>query len=159
MLRAGQTGTTGWIQAYCEGKYTPVQIDFICMISTEMFREFLLDALVEECEFLDRSIYHLDGPDSLHHLDTLLEIDSLDAIQWVPGANTGPLYQWMPYLKRIQEAGKGLVLIDLYYEEDWEDDWFRTLAELDPRGVFIQLRPMPTVEAADEFVRKLELLA
>jgi hypothetical protein len=32
------------------------------------------------------SLFHLDGPGALKHLDSLLELDALDGIQWVSGA-------------------------------------------------------------------------
>jgi hypothetical protein len=71
-----------------------------------MFREFFLDELAMECNHLDNSLYHLDGPSATRHLDDILRIERLDGIQWVPGANSGPAVQWISLLKRIQAAGK-----------------------------------------------------
>ena len=78
------------------------------MVSNAMFREFFLDELVEEADWLDRSIYHLDGPGALRHLDTLLSIDNLDGIQFVYGAGNEPASRWMAEYRRIQNAGKVL---------------------------------------------------
>ncbi len=48
-----------------------------------MFEEVFLPGIIEECSFYERTIYHLAGPGALKHLDSLLEIKELDAIQWV----------------------------------------------------------------------------
>jgi 5-methyltetrahydrofolate--homocysteine methyltransferase len=73
-----------------------------------MFDEFILPALTEESNYLDHSIYHYDGIGALRHLDSVLSIESLDGIQWVPGAGNPPQAQWTELLVRIQEAGKSL---------------------------------------------------
>ncbi len=75
-----------------------------------MFRRFVLPALEEEAQFLDRSCFHLDGPDALNHLDDLLAIKSLDAIQWVSGAGNKPQIEWPEVLHKIQKAGKIIIL-------------------------------------------------
>lgn len=108
LLRAaGQRVTTTWLPLFCEGRYYPPCNDFSCMISTAMFKEFFLEELRAEMAWLDRSIYHLDGPQALRHLDTLLELEDLDAIQFVCGAGSSSS-QWLPVFKRIQDAGKCL---------------------------------------------------
>jgi len=73
-----------------------------------MFEKFFLWEIEEEIEWLDRSIYHLDGPGALQHLDALLEIPKLGAIQWVWGEGHGPASRWMDVYKRVIAAGKGV---------------------------------------------------
>jgi hypothetical protein len=111
LYRAGNmaaTGSMGWIAMYCETKFNVTQCDFICMIGNEMFRRFVLPALAEETEHLGHSVYHLDGPGALRHLDDLLALPKLNAIQWVPGAGNKPLPEWLDVLRKIQAAGKSL---------------------------------------------------
>jgi hypothetical protein len=92
------------------------------MISKEMFDEIFLPGIAEECRFLEASLYHLDGPGALRHLDSLLEIKELNAIQWVPGAGHGRASDWMHVYKKCQAAGKGLQIgldvdeLDLFME-------------------------------------------
>lgn len=105
MREAGQ-GTTTWLSVYSPGTYYPTSNDFSCMISTEAFIEFFLDELMREWAWLDHSLYHLDGPGAIRHLDTLLAAPDLNGIQWVPGAGSGPAIQWVDLLRRIQDAGK-----------------------------------------------------
>ena len=105
MRQAGQ-GTTTWLSVYSPGTYYPTSNDFSCMISKEAFDEFFLDELAREWAWLDHSLYHLDGPGAIRHLDSLLAAPDLNGIQWVPGAGSGPAGQWIDLLKRIQDAGK-----------------------------------------------------
>ena len=77
-----------WVNLWFPGKGYPVQNDFTCLISASMYGEFFLEELVNEINYLDYSIYHLDGPDALKHLDMILEIPRLNAVQWVPGAGS-----------------------------------------------------------------------
>ena len=111
LYEAGQmqrTGTSSWLSFYCEGKYAPVQCDFMCMISPEHARRFVFPAIEEEAAFLDHCCLHYDGPDALVHLDDVLALKGVDAIQWVPGAGNAPLIEWMELLKKVQDSGKSL---------------------------------------------------
>lgn len=107
-----QDGTTTWMPIWCGERYFPLQCDFSAMLSPDMFQEFVLDDLVELTEFLDHSIYHLDGVGEIPHLDYLLSIPRLNAIQWTAGAGKPDVAseEWFDLYERIQAAGKGLVL-------------------------------------------------
>ncbi len=90
------------------GKTAKVQCDFSCMISPQMFREFVVPSLTEQCEWLDYSLYHLDGTTAVQHLDALLEIEALNGIQWTPQAGKpgGADPVWYDIYKRVLAAGK-----------------------------------------------------
>lgn len=107
---AAETGSSCWLPYYCEGRFSVIQCDFICLISPAQARRFLYPALEEEAAFLDRCCYHLDGPGALVHLDDILAIDSIDSVQWVPGAGNPPVIEWMDLLKKIQDAGKSVYI-------------------------------------------------
>ena len=49
---------------------------------------------------------NLAGVGAIPHLDALLEIDNIRAIQWVPGAGKEELKQWYELLQKILAAGK-----------------------------------------------------
>ena len=70
-----------------------------------------MPALEEESSYLDHCCYHLDGPDALVHLDDILSIKGIDAIQWIPGEGNPPQVEWLDLLKKIQNAGKGLHIL------------------------------------------------
>jgi len=124
------TGTIGWIPFWCEGRFATIQCDFICMVSPEISRRYILPALEEEASFLDHCVLHFDGPGALPHLDDILAIKRIDAIQWVPGAGQPPMHTWLDVLKKCQAAGKGLQIYDVTFDE------IRILhKELKPNGV------------------------
>jgi len=62
---------------------------------------------------LDYTIYHLDGPKAIPHLDHLLSIPELDGIQWTLGEGNPSVdsSKWFPLYRKIQKSGKRLVLL------------------------------------------------
>jgi hypothetical protein len=151
MIRAEGLPATSWIPAIAEGRYYIPSNDFSCMISPAMFEAFFLPGIVEECGFYDRSIYHLDGPGALRHLDALLSIEDLDAVQWVPGAGNEGFERWIPVYRRIQEAGKGI-----YLSCD-ASELGAVFGALKPEGVWIaDLRGVGDRETADAVIKRVE---
>ena len=134
-LMREQGGMTSWMPIWSDEAYYPLQCDFCAMISPDMFREFILPDLCGQTELMPRSIYHLDGPREIPHLDMLLSLPRLNAIQWVPGSGQ-PGYAdpcWYGLYRRIQEAGKGLILLGV---APWELE--PILRNVSGRGLFIQ---------------------
>lgn len=144
-----QYGSSNWMGVWHPGKWYVTSCDFICMISQDMAEEFVLPELIDEIKYLDASIYHLDGPGALKHLDRLLEIPELKGIQWVYGAGQPTASHWIPVLKKIQDAGK-TIHVDIVPEEI-----DILLQELKPEGVFFSTR-CRTEEEAREIVKKAE---
>jgi len=112
LVKDKQEGTTAWINLWAPGKFYPVENDLSLMISTEMYREFFLEELENEIHYLDYSIYHLDGKGALHHLDMILDIPKLNAIQWVAGAGEGVegVAKWIPLYQKIQSRKKAIIV-------------------------------------------------
>jgi 5-methyltetrahydrofolate--homocysteine methyltransferase len=125
-----KNGYSCWIPTYCREKYSVIQCDFSIMISPEMTRRFVVPALEYEASCLKHCIYHYDGVGALSHLDEILGIKEIDAIQWVPGAGQPRTIEWMDLLKKIQKSGKGLWLSDWTAQEIKE-----RFKELDPKGL------------------------
>lgn len=92
------------------GKIAKIQCDFSAMISPTQYRNFVLPSLRKQCQKLDRSLYHLDGPDAIKHVDALMEIKELKALQWTCGAGKpdGGSEQWYPIYDKVRAAGKSL---------------------------------------------------
>jgi hypothetical protein len=124
--------------------------DFSCMISPDMFREFFLDGLAEECRFYTNSLYHLDGPDALRHLDALLEIPELNAIQWVYGAGNGRATDWLDVYRKCQKAGKG---VQLFPQADEVDT---IIGSLRPEGAWCCIHGIRNRAEAEAILRKFE---
>ncbi len=147
-----QEGTINWMGIWHPGRWYVTSCDFNCMVSNEMFQEFILPELVAETEFLDANIYHLDGPGALVQLDSLLELPGVNGIQWVPGAGAKPMREWPDVLKKCQDAGKMLNL-------SCEMEDLPLLAEvLKPEGVILCLYGPSNPEEADAALKTVEKL-
>ncbi len=99
-------GSTTTLQVWSPDKYFINCCDFIYMISTPMFDSFAKPVVSRELEFLDSSIFHVDGIGSLNHLDSILTLDKLKAVQWVYGDGQPSAKHWISVFKKIQQAGK-----------------------------------------------------
>lgn len=108
---APQGAFTDWGLAVSKKPSYIVQCDFSAMVSPEMFREFALDQLRYDTERLSNSMYHLDGPAAVRHLDALLELDKLRSIQWIYGAGSPRPMHWLDLYKKIAAAGKLNVIL------------------------------------------------
>jgi hypothetical protein len=150
ILKAGMP-TMSWTPTPHVGRGCVLQADFICMVSPEMFQDVFLPGLVYEIEHLDRSIYHLDGPNALQHLDTLLACPKLNAIQWVYGAGNEPAARWIDVYKRIQAAGKGMQIFCVNIE-----DALKVAEHVKPNGCFFEVWGSYTEDQVNQFLHRLE---
>jgi len=100
----------GYFMLWGPGRTGLLQCDTAAMISPDMFKEFVVPYLEQSCEFLDYSMFHLDGHQCLGHLDHLLAIDGLDAIEWTPDPQvpTGGSPRWYEMYRKIIAAGKSV---------------------------------------------------
>ena len=128
-----------------------VSCDFICMISPKAFQETTLPCIAYECGRLERSIFHLDGPGALRHLDALLELKDLDGIQWTYGAGHGPARKWIDVYKRIQAANK---CMEVHIHDN--DNVKAIMENLRPNGVWMLMPSAMTHDEAASLMRDLE---
>ena len=105
--------------------------------------DLIVEELEQEVQFLDGSIYHLDGIEALKHLDGILEIPGLGGVQWVPGDGKPSASHWIPEIKKIQAAGK-CVDLDVRPEE-----LEILLKELSPEGLLYHIRAESEQDAKD----------
>jgi hypothetical protein len=117
--------------------------DISCMVSPRQFEKLFLPPLLETMHTVDHRIYHLDGTVALQHLDLLLSLPELQAIQWVPGSGHEDVLQWVPLIRRIQKAGK---CIQVFAEVK---DIPKLLGEVSARGLCIVTRCDSEQEARD----------
>ncbi len=78
---------------------------------------------------MDTVLYHLDGPDSIKHMDALMEIDEIAALQWTSGdyGPDGTLEDWDVIYDKARLAGKSL-WVKVYSGEF--DDWVKNADRL-----------------------------
>ena len=105
-----QEGSTNWMGVWHPGKaWYVVSSDFSCLVSEEDYNTYILPGIREETRFLDASLYHLDGPGALRHLNTILSLPELGGVQWVPGSGDASAQGQIEVYRRIQAAGKCVV--------------------------------------------------
>lgn len=149
-LRQAGNPATSWLSLMHDGRYYIPSNDFSIMISKRMFDDVFLPGIQRECQFLERSIYHLDGPGAIRHLDSLLSIPELNAIQFVPGSGNEVYERWIGLYQKIQKAGKGIQVICSLPEIE------RIIETLDPHGVLLSVSDVPDRESAERLIRRLE---
>lgn len=151
MILKQQDGTTHWMGIWGKGRHDVLQADVGALIGPAMFKEFFYEEFVTYINTLDRSIFHVDGPDMIRHLDLLLEIPKLDAIQWVPGDGQPEAIGWIPMLKKVQQKGKSLFVYSSAKNVEG------LLRELVPEGLFIHVYDtFDEEESVDQFIKKVE---
>lgn len=136
-------GDISWL-SWAPGKTYACQCDFSTMISPEMFIDFVVPEIEFLSKYLGYIIWHLDGPNEIKHLQILLSLPEVKAIQWVPGAGEPPAAskKWLPMLKMIQNKGKNLIV----YANNKKEVKI-LINELSIRGLFIHM---------EDFVGKTE---
>jgi hypothetical protein len=136
------------------GKVSQVQCDFAAMISPDMFREFVVPPLQRQCAWLDHSLFHLDGTSCICHLEHLLAIPELDAVQWTPGAGQPGAgnAQWYSLYERILNAGKSVQILGASVEEA-----NRILDTFGAKGVYLSVHVTSETEA-DDLIAAVECL-
>ena len=145
-----------WMNIPSSKPWYPLQCDFSYMISPAQFEEFVLPHLIEQVNHLERSVYHLDGVGEIPHLDMLLDIEDLTAIQWVPGGGQLPKWdeKWFPMYQKIQAKKKNLVLNGGFPTNDLKAAE-KFIKSLDPTGVYISFA-VPDRDTGERLVELIE---
>jgi hypothetical protein len=149
-LRAAGLPITSWTPLVADGKYYIPSNDFSIMVSKSMYDEFFLPGIQLECQFLDHSIYHLDGPGALRHLDSILSIPELDALQWVPGSGNEGFHRWVWVYQKVQKAGKGIQVNCSI------SDFDEIIETLNPCGLYLVFSDCPSRQTGEEIIKRLE---
>lgn len=139
-------------ELWAPGKVAKVQCDASSMLSPDMFLEFVVPCLKEQCNWLDYSMFHLDGTICQCHLDHLLAIESLDAIEYQPESGTpgggDPIYYSL--YKRILDAGKSVQAVLIK-----PDELIPLLDAVGPKGMYVMV-DAPTEDEAEQVVKIVE---
>ena len=128
----GNEGTIGWAGIWAPGTTFPLQEDNSYMVSDAVFREFYLPHIRDIVDAMDYAMWHLDGIASARsHLDTLLSIPKLRAIQWVPDPGREGIREWYAMIRHILSKGKS---VEVFANYDEVDD---LVANVGTRGLLI----------------------
>jgi hypothetical protein len=151
-LAAAGMGSSTWTPFYHDGPAGVGACDFWGLVSGQIASEMILPAIRREMAPMQRTIFHLDGPRALRHLDLLLEIPELNAVQWEYGSGHGRAQEWVDVYRRILDAGKCVHVL----AEDPEDA-LTVLDRLGPRCLWIQVeQEFPSADAAKGFLTEIQ---
>lgn len=106
-----QGANANWTRLLCKEPSYVTQCDFSYMIGNDMFKEFVLDTLIEDTRRLPYTIYHMDGIGELNHFDDLLAIPTLTAIQWQMGEGKPSPKHWPDVYRKILASGKQMQIV------------------------------------------------
>ncbi|MBI5724381.1 MAG: hypothetical protein HZA50_10520 [Planctomycetes bacterium] len=129
---ANDGGSTGWFDLWSPGRFYAASNDFAYSISPRLFREIFLPEIRRQTEFLTHTVYHVDGEGNFTHVDALLELPRLQALQILPGAGKPSPLHYLNLLKKVQQAGRNLHICLSPGEVR------QALELLSARGLFIQ---------------------
>ena len=142
-----------------KGRTAKIQCDFCALMSPDSFREYVQPSLRKQCERLDNTLYHLDGPDAIKHVPALMEIEELNALQWTCGAGQpdGGCERWYPIYDQVREAGKSLwVSFDDGSPRDWADGAIRLIKRYGPDCFYFIFPEFENRRQAEEAVQAIK---
>lgn len=117
MLKAHGQLSVSWMGIPSRGRMHIPSCDFSTLISPAFFRRFALPILRREVQTMTDNIFHVDGKGVARHIDDILGVPGVHAIQWVQGVGDDlPIMQWVPFLKTLQARQVSLV-VDVAPEE------------------------------------------
>jgi len=149
IIKDAAQGSTCWFPLWAPGKFYAAQNDFSYNISPNMFRDLFLPVVEKQTNYLDYSVYHVDGVNSFAHIDALCELKKLQALQILPGAGKPSPLHYMDVLKKVQARGKNLHISIPASEVK------TALRELSAKGLFIHTS-CDTEDAARALLKNVE---
>lgn len=127
-----------WMNLPSFETFNVLACDFSVNISPDHFDEFCMPVIRKEAELSTHNVFHMDGPGVAKNVDSILTLPKLAAVQWVQGiGDARPIMQWIPLIRKIQEAGKS-VIVDLQLDE--LDEF---MSKVDPMGIMFWIPAEP----------------
>jgi len=132
-------GVIHWLGLWSSRPHVVPACDFNALIGPAHFEQLFLPEIARQAETVGRAIFHLDGPDAARHIDALLEVPHIQAIQFTPGAGSPSAIQWLDMLRKIQDRGRSLLIFTP------AEEVLELAQSLKPEGlaIFIECPPTP----------------
>lgn len=150
MVHDNNQGSAILWQLWAPKRLAQMQCDLSVMISNEMFNRFVMPELEELTSFLDYPLYHMDGMEQIRHLDSLLSLKKLRAIQWSKVDGQPSPVEFIPVFQQMQKAGKCLVMKVFPWDVE------KLLDNLSCRGLQLIVLGLKTPEEANEMMKLVE---
>ncbi len=148
LLKLHHQPSVTWMGIPSFGKMHIPGCDFASMLSPEFFDRFVMPSIRKEIAPMTHNVFHVDGKGVARHLDKILELPEVNAIQWVQGMGLdAPIMQWVPLIKKVQAAGKSLVIdLQIYELEEF-------MNEVRPEGILLCINA--DINTQKDIIRKV----
>jgi hypothetical protein len=148
MLKEKGQLSVSWMGIPSFGRMHIPSCDFSALISKDFFKEFGLPILQQETKTMTHNVFHVDGKGVANHLDSILSVADIHALQWVQGVGDDyPIMQWLAFIKDLQ-ARDIPVIVDLSME-----DLDEFIDAMDPKGLFLWVATDVQQEEVDILTR------
>lgn len=128
---SGNEGRVNNPGIWAPGSTYGVQEDMSYMLSSKMYNEICFPAVETIVNSLEYPFYHLDGKGAMKHIDSLVSLKNLKAIQWIPGAGNDEMYKWYEFIRYIISKEKSVHL----YVNDFEVE--PLIANVGTKGILL----------------------
>jgi len=135
-----------WAPSTC----AKIQCDFSALMSPTQYREFIVNSLTKQTKKIDYTLYHLDGPDAIRHIDAIMGIEKLNALQWTPGVAEadGGDEKWYPLYDKVKEAGKSLwISMDQGNVDRFIEQSRKIVSRFGSQGIYFVYPDLPMADA------------
>ena len=134
-----------WQNLWSNRPHTLPSADFNAMIGPRQFKKLFMPDIEQRAKTVKRASFHLDGPDAARHIDTLLDCEALDVIQFTPGDGKAPARTYAEMFRKVQARGKSVLIAC------GTKDVFPLCEELRPEGLAFMIDSSFTVHELDAF--------
>lgn len=132
----------GVLHLWAPGTCMLLRDDGAGLFGSAEYARLFLPSVKRSAEKADFAVYAL-GPDCLHVIDAVLELDPIRCINFCLDDESPPLIDVIPLLRRIQERGRCLAISGPMNKEDLDS----ILGGLSYRGLYLNLTTGTPVEA------------
>lgn len=99
-----------WHLLASDRPYVIAECDLLFSVGPDVAAQVCLPDIERQSRLAPRCVFHLDGAGSARHIEALLEIPTLHAIQYTPGAGTPSALAWLDMFRLIQRKGRSLLV-------------------------------------------------
>lgn len=137
-------GLIHWLALWSDVPYAVPACDFSFMIGPRDFERLFLPDIAQQAASVGRAVFHLDGPGATRHVDALLDVPEIRAVQFTPGASAPSALAWVEMFRRIQARGRSVLIFSP------AEEVLALCDALRPEGLAIALEVSPPPAKLDE---------
>lgn len=142
---AAGAGLIHWLGLWSDVPYMIPACDFSFMIGPEAFERVCLPDIARQAATVGRAVFHLDGPGAARHIDALLEVPHIQAVQFTPGSGAPSALPWVEMFRKIQQKGRSVLIVAP------AEEVMQLCDALNPRGLAFLVYDSPRQAITDAF--------